>query len=140
MAAENNSSSIVTRLGAVLLASALSAAIVGCSKHEQTLKDRAIISGVVIYDGKPLPAGTITFQAADGTTTTAVPIREGGKYSTPRAPLGKNAVSISTISVQYGNPAAYVAIPDKYGDPKLSGLTTDVQAGTNQNVDFNLAK
>src|SRR4029079_7178846 len=104
------------------------------------MKAVSAVSVMVSSDGKPLPAGTVTFQAADGTTTTAVPIRDGGRYSTPRAPLGKNGVSISTISVQYGNPAAYVAIPEKYGDPRLSGLTTDVQAGTNQNVDFNLAK
>ncbi len=116
------------------------AAMAGCRPKQQILKDRAIVSGIVTFDGKPLPAGTISFQAIDRPVATATPIGEGGAYSTDRAPLGKNLVTVDTASIQFGNPSAYVPIPARYADPKAAGLSADVQPGENEHVDFTLTK
>jgi hypothetical protein len=65
-------------------------------------------------------------------------IKPGGVFSTDRAPLGKNVVTIETASLQFGNGAAFVRIPVKYSDPKVSGLVIDVKPGTNENANFEL--
>lgn len=112
----------------------------GCSRPAAAPKDRAVVSGKVTFSGQPLPAGTITFKSTTGAISTSTSINSGGFYSTDRAPLGKNLVMIDTSSIQYGNPAAYVPIPAKYGDASASRLSVEVQAGTNDNVDFALEK
>lgn len=122
------------------LVCALLVAIAGCRPKQQVLKDRAIVWGTITYDGKSLPAGTISFQAVDRPVATATPIGEGGTYWTDRAPLGKNFVTVDTSSVQVGNPSAYVPIPARYADPKAAGLSADVHPGENANVDFALTK
>jgi hypothetical protein len=112
-------------------------ALIGCGSSEQVIEGRASASGVVTFDGKPLPAGTIAFQAIDQPASTAVKIRDGA-YFTDRVPTGKNTVYIDTSSIQLGNPAKYVPIPAKYNDSSTSGLTVDIQPGENENVDFKL--
>jgi len=112
----------------------------GCGGTERADEVRATVSGTVTYNGKPLPAGTIVFASAGGNIASTISIGEGGRYSTDRAPIGANLVSIDTSSIQYGNPAKYVPIPEKYADPTASGLTADVKRGDNENVDFALQK
>jgi hypothetical protein len=114
-------------------------ALVGCTEPKQVVKDRARISGSVTFNGQPLPAGTIGFQSTESSVTTAASIRDG-VYTTDRAPLGKGTVTVDTASIQFGNPAKYVPIPAKYGDSTTSGLTVDVHAGDNENIDFVLEK
>jgi len=116
------------------------AACAGCGSDKQVLSDRARASGTVTFDGQPLPAGTVLFSSMERPSSTAVAIFGDGVYSTDRAPIGKNVVTIDTASIQYGNPAAYVAIPDKYSDPRTSGFTVEIEAGENENVDFALEK
>ena len=123
----------------LILAACLLATHAGCDGNQQT-PDRAIVSGIVTFSGQPLQGGSITFQSAEQPTGTTVMIQAGGRYSTDRAPLGKNLVTIETESLQYGNAAAYVKIPAKYNDPTKSGLTADVKLGENENVDFTLEK
>ncbi|HYT94317.1 MAG TPA: hypothetical protein VEL76_36720 [Gemmataceae bacterium] len=54
----------------------------------------AEVSGTVTLDGKPIPAGAITFTPFDGLSlTTSAAINEEGKY-TARVPVGKMKVSI----------------------------------------------
>jgi hypothetical protein len=92
---------------------------------------------MVMYDGKPLPAGSILFASAEGNLASTIAIRDG-RYSTDRAPLGPNQVTIDTASIKYGNPAKFVAIPAKYADPTQSGLTVEIKPGANENVNFDL--
>lgn len=115
-------------------------AFVGCAKEVSKPKDRARVAGKVTFGGQPLPAGTVTFKSANSPLSTPASISQGGVYSTDRAPLGKNTVSIDTSSIQYGNPAAYVRIPAKYNDPSTSGFTVDVHPGNNDDVNFALEK
>jgi len=119
------------------LAVALLPLVFGCGPEEQVLKDRAVVSGVVTFAGKPLPAGTITFMSKESHLASPASI-DKGRYSTNRAPIGSNLVSIETESLQYGYAAGYVPIPAKYADTATSGLTAEIKSGDNANVDFNL--
>jgi hypothetical protein len=110
----------------------------GCGSSKQEDPNRASISGTVTYDGKPLPAGSVTFASTEGNLASTVSINENGRYSTDRAPLGPNQVTIDTASIKYGNPAKFIAIPAKYADPTQSGFTVDVKPGVNENVNFDL--
>jgi hypothetical protein len=126
------------RLALPSVAFCLLAALIGCGKPRQVVKDRATVSGAVTFNGRPLPAGTISFQSTTGPVVAATAIQEGGAYITDRAPIGKNTVTVDTTSVQFGNAAAYVPIPAKYSDPTKSGFTAEINAGENENVNFAL--
>jgi hypothetical protein len=116
----------------------LIATYTGCSE-KPTDPSRAIVSGIVTFSGQPLKGGSITFQSVDKPTGTRISIDSDGRYTTDRAPLGKNLVTIETESLQYGNAAAYVKIPAKYNDVTNSGLTADVKPGENE-INFTLEK
>ncbi len=109
----------------------------GCGDGKKVDENRTTVSGAITFDGKPLPAGTISFGSSTDSTGSTVPIRDG-KYASGRVPLGSNMVTIDTSSVRYGNPAQFVEIPERYMDPTKSGLSVDVQPGTNENVNFEL--
>jgi hypothetical protein len=114
-------------------------ASIGCGGGKEPPKDRTTVSGTVTLNGQPLPGGTIYFESAEGTGTSMI-IGADGKYSTDRAPIGANRVTVETQSLQYGNTAAYVKIPTKYGDAMTSGLTAEVKAGDNADINFSLDK
>jgi hypothetical protein len=88
------------------------------------------VSGRVTLDGKPLPAGVLTFTSKDGKTTVATKIVDG-KYET-RLPEGEYGVGIAPPKDKKGP-----VIPAKYGDPKTSGIIYTVKAGK-QAFDLNL--
>lgn len=127
-----------SRCLAFVLISGATVFCLGCGSSKPVDPNRASISGAVTYDGKPLPAGAITFASVDGNLASTISIEAGGRYSTDRAPLGPNQVTIDTASIKYGNPASFVAIPAKYADPTKSGLTVEVKPGVNENVNFDL--
>lgn len=115
-----------------IVAALVSIGVAGCGPAHQTDPNRAVVSGVVTYNGKPLPAGTVSFETTDPPMASSALISEGGKYTTDRVPIGACKVSVSTASVQYGNPSAYVAIPQKYEDAATSGLTAEIKPGENE--------
>jgi hypothetical protein len=119
-------------LGAVILLFAS-----GCGPSQKEDPNRSTVSGVVTLDGNPLPAGNITFDAVEGPLSTTTMITKG-VYSTSRAALGKNEVSIETESLKIGFPAGYVKIPAKYTDTATSGLTAEIKPGANEAVNFEL--
>lgn len=113
--------------------------LAGCGKQEQVIPNRAIVVGTVTIDGQPIQGGSISFTSeADPAVRITTSLRTGGRYRTDRAPIGKCQVSIETESVLSGNAAAYVKIPAKYNEPSTSGLTAEIQAGDNADVNFNL--
>ena len=128
-----------TKYYTLLVACCFLLSLSACGGSKQVIEGRTTATGTVTFDGKPLPAGTIAFAAIDQPASTAVKIRDG-VYFTDRAPVGKNAISIDTSSIQSGNPAKYVPIPAKYNDASTSGLTADIQPGENENVNFTLEK
>jgi hypothetical protein len=111
----------------------------GCGRGQQPIDGRTIVSGTVTLDGQPLKGGSVTFTSRENSILAkTVNIESDGKYRTDRAPMGKSSVSIETESLQFGNAAAYVAIPAKYTSPATSGLEVDLQPGENENIDIAL--
>jgi hypothetical protein len=131
-----NSSTIYRRL---TIPCCLLIAVVGCGKQVKGPKNRASASGNVTFNGQSLPAGVLVFHSTERSDVTPIPIY-GGAYTTDRAPIGKNQVTVETNSIQFGNPAAFVPIPAKYNDSSTSGLTAEIKPGDNENVDFALQK
>ena len=121
-----------------LVAALTIAATVGCSGGPSKDESRAQVSGVVTLDGKPLPAGNLTFKSKDSPKATQISIKADGKYSTDRVPLGVNLVGIETESLRSGSPGLYTPIPEKYTEYMTSGFEVDVKSGVNENVNFDM--
>ncbi len=119
---------------------------------------KAKISGVVKYNGEPLPSGTITFLSDAGNKQVKGADIVDGKYTIPDFYAGPAKVTVTTqkppgrggtpppgvavIEPPAGSPAPappgkYVPIPRKYANPENSGLTYDIKAGE-QTKDFDL--
>jgi hypothetical protein len=110
----------------------------GCGGGKKKVdENRTTVSGEVTFGGKPLPAGSISFDSLTEPTGSLVSILDG-KYTSDRVPLGQNSVAIDTSSIRFGNPAKFVEIPERYKDSTKSGLTVDVKPGANENVNFEL--
>ena len=108
----------------------------GCSEPSVD-SNRTTVAGAVTFDGKPLPAGKVLFESSEKGIATTAPIKDGS-YSTDRAPIGKVAVGVDTVSVKYGNPSQFVRIPAKYADTATSGMEIEIKPGENANVNFDL--
>lgn len=110
----------------------------GCGKGAPKDESRAEVSGIVTFDGKPLPAANLTFKAKDSPLAGQASIKADGRYSSGSIPIGKNMVGIATDSIRFGSPALYVKIPAKYEDYATSGLEVEIKPGVNENVNFDL--
>ncbi len=66
--------------------------LAGCTKNPNA---PAQISGVVKYNGKPLPAGTIVFHDAEGKAY-STSIHQDGKYELTDVPTGEMKVTVDT--------------------------------------------
>ena len=114
---------------------------------------RGEVSGNIVYEGKPLPTGTIIFHVNDGRTDSGT-IKDG-KYIVYAAIAGPNKISVttpksdpssekSTLKPLPGMPgapesAASIEIPQRYADEKTSELSLDVKVGKNS-LDIELKK
>jgi hypothetical protein len=98
-----------------------------------------IIEGTVTYKGQPIPAGTVSFHATDGTKTTAS--LKDGRFRATDVPVGKAQVTIETESAKPKgkdkDATKFVKIPQKYAGATTSGLEVIVTAGK-QTRDFDL--
>ena len=135
----SNRSRLRYPLATVGLSLLIASMLTGCGSQPQGPKDRASVSGVITFDGQPLPGGVLSFYSTERPVATAVLIKTGGVYSTDRVPLGENVVTVETASLQVGG-GAYVPIPAKYSDTAKSGLVIDVKPGDNEDVNFTLEK
>jgi hypothetical protein len=113
-------------------------ALIGCSGGAPKDESRTQVSGQITFNGKPLPAGNLTFKLKDSPLATQVSIKAEGRYLTDRVPIGPNMVSVETESLQYGSPSLYTAIPAKYTEYATSGLEVEIKPGVNENVNFDL--
>ncbi len=124
----------------------------GCGKYTGE------VSGKVIFKGKPLPGGIVTFIHPDGRIGQAQ-IQEDGSYTVSDAPGGDVKVTVVTMKPLPGLPpmfapkglggaakaetvypaGKYVKIPEKWGDKEKSGLTLTVKRG-NQPFDITLTE
>lgn len=109
--------------------------LAGCSRSSI---EQVKISGKVLYRGKPLPGGVVTFMSAKGFSSTAT-IDSDGNYQVT-APVGDvkivvdNRMLRKTSRNQMLKPSAeatthqpiagvYVPIPEKYSSADTSSLT-----------------
>ncbi|MES2789052.1 MAG: hypothetical protein V4719_05480 [Planctomycetota bacterium] len=101
------------------------------------------VSGSVAFNGKPVQAGVVTFVTEDGTSTSGN-LTEG-EYQIPVIPLGSAKVTVQSLApapamvradqVATATPVAkatpFVPLPERYQNPKKSGLEYVVISGTN---------
>jgi hypothetical protein len=119
---------------------------VGCTKGKRSI-DNYDVTGKVLYKGRGLPGGRVTFVSVNGGFTGSGTIAEDGTYKI-KAPMGPVKISVDNRTLQShqmvsrsgqqrppGEQAEmqamkghYVSIPPKYYDPEASQLTYDVQA------------
>jgi hypothetical protein len=126
-------------MSCLLTVGAFVAAAGGCNKGPELRPGWAIVSGTVMYQGKPLPAGEVIWcSEKDGVSIMrGGPIREDGTF-TLDAPIGRAHIAIHNADVKNVRPESYVQIPARYTDPEKSGLTHELTAGENKDVKFNL--
>ena len=132
-----------TRGRAVLVAAALGM-LAGCGGRSGTL------SGRVSHQNKPVVYGTVMVFGADRITRSGN-LGPDGTYTVADVPVGPVQVAVVSPEPPDAKPAAkhderprrgpaaaplaavdrskWFRIPEKYGDPEKSGLTTTVQPG-----------
>jgi hypothetical protein len=109
------------------------------------------ISGKVTYNGETLGSGTVQFNGPNATAMSG--IAADGTYTIAKMPVGTVQIAVETTSPPPGTPqegsgkitggsmsvqgappppGKYVPIPDKYKDPRTSGLTYEVKSGKQQ--------
>src|SRR5690349_19114636 len=76
----------------------------GCHKHAQSIA-YVPVSGKVMYKGKPLPGGRITFVTVKDGFASSANVKEDGQYQM-NAPLGEVKIGVdnSMLRVQRGPP------------------------------------
>ena len=132
-----------------ILGLSFSWAILGCGSSETPL---APVTGVVTYQGEPLPRGTIVF-TPDTSRGTRGPIALGkieadGKYTLytkndPGAVSGWHVITIVAVEEPMNaslNNAARprMLLPQKYQSPSSSGLVREVKTNEPNIIDFEL--
>jgi len=107
-------------------------------KHEE-----ATVYGKVTLDGKPVAGGRVIFAHVQGPGA-AADIKPDGTYTTTAA-VGKTEVSIDYRApgeaAPKGRPGMVMLgkslVPEKYENPKTSGLSLEIKSGKNEhNIDM----
>ena len=131
-------------IASVLAAAGLACLLAGCGGAEA---GTVAVKGTVTVDGKPVSAATVAFIGKGGTRLSSATTDPAGKFNIRAAP-GKNDVTVSKVlsvaapvasdepmlmpsqgEYQKMAQAPKSEVPDKYGDPKKSGLSYDVVEG-----------
>jgi hypothetical protein len=127
-------------------------AVGGCGdKHKRP--PMAAVSGTVTFNGEPVGDATVQFQLADGSAprlSTGMTDAGGNftltTYNTDDgAFIGSNLVAIiktqmgsgkemtaADLAAMHGNPPVFKLLPEKFADPKTSGLKYEVESGDNK--------
>jgi hypothetical protein len=127
----------------------------GCGERPRSV-EHAEVKGKVLFQGKPLPGGTVSFVAVNGAFAWTGRIDENGNYEV-KAPVGEVRIGVDNRmlqdrgAIQGGEvktlrekmedeapkdqssagrlKGRYVPIPKSYTDPTTSGLTYTVKPG-----------
>ena len=129
----------LSRLPALwLLIGACAALTSGCGAKTGEL------TGRVTFQDKHLQQGTVLVASSSGSVHSAV-IQSDGTYTVPGIPVGPARIAVNCpdpreVKViprkkEQRVPAAatskWIASPEKYADPEMSGLSIDIKPGTN---------
>jgi hypothetical protein len=114
----------------------------------------ASVSGHVVFNGKPVTSGVVVLIGANGKASEPGSVQSDGAFSIAKSPAGKVKVSFDNpppppVTNQPGaaNPEAkeqaetaahYTPTPLAYKDPDQSGVTLDLKAGKNENIEIKL--
>jgi hypothetical protein len=103
-------------------------AFVGCGKKSQQPDSHFTqTSGIVTFDGKPLPGGSVTIiSAKDSLYRGMAAIGDNGIFRIRNAPVGDVLIAVDTVAMQRFAPNRYVPIPAKYAKVATSGLTANI--------------
>jgi hypothetical protein len=99
--------------------------------------DWGTVSGTVLLDGKPLPKGVIMFHATEDGPGAQGQIKDGAFSVQTGLKAGLKTgsyvvtVADTTIPEMGTSDTAKLLTPEKYANPKTSGLTADVLGGEN---------
>jgi hypothetical protein len=116
----------------------------GCGQQEVTV-ETAEVAGKVLYNGRPLPGGQVTFTTKDLKFTQTATISPKGEYKI-MAPVGEVMIAVNNAMLSpqtksgpiLKRPGAeppkrpkgtYVEIPSEYYFPEASGLRYTVAQG-----------
>ena len=125
-----------------VLVGALLVGLPACTRGPRTFP----VKGTVMYNGKPVPKGTVLFTPMNGGSTATGEINEDGTYRLTTYKPGDGAcvgeyrvVIMAMEGPLRGDPpiAPPPIIPDKYSSLALSDLKATVQEGDNV-CDFTL--
>lgn len=116
------------------------------------------VTGKVTYDGRPLPAGRVSFLCDGGNRPLlTAKIDESGDYEIQNPPEGRVRVAVETFepqpkpapgpdpvtgidySLSWEDEGPYVPIPERYGSVQTSGIEAVISAGE-QTLDITLVK
>jgi hypothetical protein len=110
--------------------------LAGCGPNRAQREGRAVVSGTVTFNGKPVPGGIITFLSPSGATAGGM-LRSAGNYYIEDAPIGKNKVTVDPEAIKPELGSRYVQVPPKYLKPDMTDLKVTIEAGENR-ADFEL--
>lgn len=133
--------------------------LAGCGGGDDGRPERVPVSGTVMYNGKPLENAGVTFvpkgegkRSATGATDAQGRYRLTTFDTNDGAIIGNHDVAFYAVKDDNRNPDGTPRyseedprwkppksiIPDKYGDPRKSGLTKEVTKGKPNVFDFEL--
>jgi hypothetical protein len=132
-------SSFILHPSALILSLAL--VLPGCGGGGPAL---APVSGTVNYNGKPLAQGEISFHPAGGQRPAYGKIQDGKIVDVKTAdkegvivgPCQVGVTSVQAAADMY-TPSKSL-IPQRYADPKKSGLSCEIKKGQTNQVEFEL--
>ena len=128
----------------------LLALVAGCGRGPEM----APVEGKVLFDGEPLPFGTVMFQPPSGQPAQAA-IRPDGTFTMETfgrgrgAVVGLNRVRITCYeseapgadgSMSEEPAVGRMLIPERYGQYATSGLEVEIQPGRNEPIIFELTR
>lgn len=124
---------------------ALATAVVGCGRHVD-LPPMAKATGTVTYNGKTLTHGMVQFVPADAKLPTAVGyIDSTGHYEMRTAgelgaPVGQHTAIVECREEVDLNKTSWAntLIPERFADPKRSGLPVTVKANEDNDIPLQL--
>jgi len=136
------------RTGFFCLAFIMSLMMTGCGGDIDDAPEVAIVTGTVIWNGKPLEEGTIAFhpvsgRSASGTIKGGEIVEVTTTVKGDGAPVGENKVTIFATKPDAKDASGMGTIsliPERYNDVNKSGLKATIKGNAENKVNFDLVK
>ncbi|MCS7237827.1 MAG: carboxypeptidase-like regulatory domain-containing protein [Thermoguttaceae bacterium] len=121
------------------LSAYLAFVVLGCGGGSG--RSTVTVTGQVLLDGSPVPGATVMFTGPQGASPVTATTDSSGNFRIEAVP-GPNGVAVSKVEAGGGAGEAELApaegteaaprkslLPEKYGNPKTSGITIEVKPG-----------